>query len=175
MVVCDCSWHRACSPNHSILLTVPTKLPPFTRGPLLLPQDLLPALCAEVACRLQDLESDAAREFSSQDLSNFVWALATLEHDPGEFKAPERGPNRTQAANNPAACHRKTRWSLGWTHSNPAAVHLALQCVQCRLRMQSRSMSSACMLCRRRHAVLLRRGASETCQGMRTPAHRQQR
>ena len=29
------------------------------------------------------LDAEAADDFSRQHLANFIWALATLEHDPG--------------------------------------------------------------------------------------------
>jgi hypothetical protein len=47
-------------------------------------QGLLGAISAEVTRRLLDPNSSAADDFSRQHLANFVWALATLEYDPGE-------------------------------------------------------------------------------------------
>ena len=46
-------------------------------------QGLLAAIANEVTRRL--LEPAAADDFSRQHLANFVWALATLEYDPGEW------------------------------------------------------------------------------------------
>lgn len=70
------------------------------------PQGLLIACCAEVEHRLGDPE--VAESFSRQHLANFVWALATLEHDPGEgqtrgrlgsgVEAPHSVPSGVQAA-----------------------------------------------------------------------------
>jgi hypothetical protein len=50
-------------------------------------QGLLGAISAEVTRRLLDPDSSAADDFSRQHLANFVWALATLEYDPGEGAA----------------------------------------------------------------------------------------
>ena len=44
-------------------------------------QGLLAATAGEVTRRL--LDAEAADDFSRQHLANFIWALATLEHDPG--------------------------------------------------------------------------------------------
>jgi hypothetical protein len=38
-------------------------------------------MCVEVGARLAS--PDRAADFSRQHLANFVWALATLEYDPG--------------------------------------------------------------------------------------------
>lgn len=40
------------------------------------------AIASEVAARLSS--ADAAGDFSRQHLANFIWSVATLEHDPGE-------------------------------------------------------------------------------------------
>jgi hypothetical protein len=56
--------------------------PPLPSPPL---QGLLAATAGEVTRRL--LDAEAADDFSRQHLANFIWALATLEHDPGGWVA----------------------------------------------------------------------------------------
>jgi hypothetical protein len=63
-------------------------------------QRLLSSIAAEVTRRL--LDAEAADDFSRQHLANFVWAVATLEHDPGggrgrgaAFSAEVSGPAAT--------------------------------------------------------------------------------
>lgn len=56
------------------------------------PQGLLASIATEVTRRL--LEPAAADDFSRQHLANLVWALATLEYDPGESLRVECVPLR---------------------------------------------------------------------------------
>lgn len=48
------------------------------------------AISSEVEHRLGDAE--VAESFSRQHLANFVWALATLEHDPGGLASVTNPP-----------------------------------------------------------------------------------
>lgn len=67
-------WHAP----HNLPPSAASKTPAVLISP---PQGLLMSITNEVTRRL--LEPVAAEDFSRQHLANLVWALATLEYDPG--------------------------------------------------------------------------------------------